>query len=311
MAMILLIGTGAGLVSALLFGVVATMSLLAMLLSYIAPLPILIAALGWNHRSGLVAAIVGSLVCAIFLAPAAGAVFAIAVGAPAWWLAYLALLGRSDAAGNLEWYPLGRLLVWIAATATLITLIGAIALGPSFPDYRNGVEEMIRAMIGSGPTHPDEAEIATLVSLVAAAVPLVAATTFTYMLTINLWIAAYTVRVSDRLPRQWPSIPETLLPREALIIVAFAAIGTAILPGYSGLAATAALGGMGAALSLQGLASIHLATRGNRARPVLLAILYASLLLLSVWVVAVLAIVGALAVALRQRAGAPKPPSSR
>src|SRR4051812_16419246 len=47
----LAIGIGAGLVSALLFGVVITGSPLSMMLSVIAPLPIFIAALGWNHRS--------------------------------------------------------------------------------------------------------------------------------------------------------------------------------------------------------------------------------------------------------------------
>lgn len=308
MATIFLIGSGAGLVSALLFGVVATLSPLGLLLSYVAPLPVLIAALGWNHRSGLVAVLVGALASAVFLSAAAGAVFAVAVGLPAWWLAYLALLGRGDAAGQLEWYPLGRVLLWIAATAALITLIGAVALGPSYEGYRAELETLIRAMIGADvtPALPDETEAERFVSLVAAAVPAVAATTFVYMLTVNLWIAAYTVRLSQRLPRAWPSIPDTLMPREALIALGVAGAGAFVLPDFPGLAAVAVLGGLGAALSLQGLAAIHVATRGNRARPALLALLYLSLLLLSLWVLVVLAIVGIAAVALNPRARAPR-----
>lgn len=305
MAMIFLIGSGAGLVAALLFGAVATVSPLALLLSYLAPLPVLIAALGWNHRSGLAAAAVGSLACALFLAPAAGAVFAIAVALPAWWLAYLALLGRADATGHLEWYPLGRVLLWIAATAALITLIGAIALGPSFGEYRAALEDLIRAMIGAEitPALPQQAEVEQFVGLVAGAVPAVAAMTFVYMLTVNLWIAAFTVRLSQRLPRAWPSIPDTLMPRQTLLITGLACVGVAVLPTFAGLAATAVLGGMAAALSLQGLAAIHVATRGNRARPALLGLLYLSLLLLSVWVLVVLAIVGVVAIAMRQPPG--------
>ncbi|MFL5206734.1 MAG: hypothetical protein ACJ8AR_12815, partial [Microvirga sp.] len=61
----LAIGIGAGVVSALLFGVVITGSPLAMLLSVIAPLPIFIAALGWNHRCGLIAAGSGALAIAL------------------------------------------------------------------------------------------------------------------------------------------------------------------------------------------------------------------------------------------------------
>ncbi|HZB62829.1 MAG TPA: hypothetical protein VE423_09180, partial [Microvirga sp.] len=58
---VLAIGIGAGLASALLFAVVITGSLLAMMLSFIAPLPIFIASLGWNHRCGLLASVSGAI----------------------------------------------------------------------------------------------------------------------------------------------------------------------------------------------------------------------------------------------------------
>lgn len=310
MATIILIGTGAGLVSALLFGVVATMSPLGLLLSYVAPLPVLIAALGWNHRSGLVAALAGALISALFLAPTAGVVFAVAVALPAWWLAYLTLLGRGDENGRIEWYPIGRVLLWMAATATLITVIGALALGPSFADYRSSLEELVRVIISAEltPVLPDDPEMERFINIVVAAVPAVAALTFVYMLAINLWIAASTVRLSQRLPRPWPSIPDMLMPRETLIALGLAGIGVALLPGFAGLAAASVLGALAAALTLQGLAAIHLMTRGNRARPALLALLYLSLLLLSVWMLVVLAAVGVAAVALRGRVTIQQPP---
>ncbi len=53
MMQIVLIGLGAGAASALLFASVASGSLLSLLLFYLAPLPILIAALGWSHWAGL------------------------------------------------------------------------------------------------------------------------------------------------------------------------------------------------------------------------------------------------------------------
>ncbi|MGI6244286.1 MAG: DUF2232 domain-containing protein [Pseudochelatococcus sp.] len=313
MATILLIGTGAGLVSALLFGVVATMSPLGLLLSYVAPLPVLIAALGWNHRTGLVASAAGAAVCAVFLAPSAGAVFAVAVALPAWWLAYLALLGRADDAGRIEWYPLGRLLIWMAGTAALITLIGAIALGPSYGEYRGNLEALIRAVIGAEltPAMPVDADVEQFVGLVTAVVPAIAAMTFVFMLTINLWLAAVTVRVSGRLPRPWPSLPDMLMPRSSLLAAAAATVGAVVLPDYAGLTATSILGALSAAFALQGLAAAHAATRGNRARPALLALLYLSLLLLSVWVLVILAGAGAATVAWKSRpAGKTGPPES-
>ena len=108
--MLPIVGIGAGLVSALLFTVVITGSPLALLLSYVAPLPVFIAALGWNHRAGLVAVASGTLAVTLVLKLSLGLAFAIGAALPAWWIAYLALLARNDDQNNSEWYPLGRLL---------------------------------------------------------------------------------------------------------------------------------------------------------------------------------------------------------
>ena len=54
MTLIVGIGAAAGLVSALLFAVITTGNTIALLLYFVAPLPILLAALGWNHRAGMV-----------------------------------------------------------------------------------------------------------------------------------------------------------------------------------------------------------------------------------------------------------------
>ena len=53
-------GAGCGAVSALLFAVIATSSPLAFPLYLVAPLPILIATLGFTHLAGLSAALVAS-----------------------------------------------------------------------------------------------------------------------------------------------------------------------------------------------------------------------------------------------------------
>ena len=59
----------------------------------LAPIPVLIAALGWNHRSGLVAASSAASPSRWPVA-ASGIGFALGWALPAWWLSYLALLGR-------------------------------------------------------------------------------------------------------------------------------------------------------------------------------------------------------------------------
>ena len=93
------VGAGAGLVSALLIAVVAKATPLALLLFLLAPIPVLIVTLGWDHRAGLVACLTGGLATALALSPIEGIGFAVGTGLPAWWLGYLALLGKTQPSG--------------------------------------------------------------------------------------------------------------------------------------------------------------------------------------------------------------------
>jgi hypothetical protein len=299
----LVVGIGAGLVSALLFGVVITGSPLAMLLSFIAPLPIFIASLGWQHRSGLVASAAGGLAVALALNTTAGLAFALGWAVPAWWLAYLALLGRPSADGSVEWYPLGRLLLWLAGTSALITLIGVVALGEgSHEAYRSNVREAFEAFMrgaappaGDQPQQPNET-----LSVLIEALPFFFALNFVFVLAVNLWLAARTVQISGRLPRPWPFIPATAMPRTSTAFLA-AAIGAGFLGGFVGAAGLALTGALVAAFALQGLAFLHDTSRMRPARGFLLGGVYTLALLMSSVVLPLLAILGLADVALSLR----------
>ena len=60
-----LIGIGAGAAAALLFASVASGSWLSIILFYLAPLPVMIAGLGWSHWSALIAAFTGAVALAL------------------------------------------------------------------------------------------------------------------------------------------------------------------------------------------------------------------------------------------------------
>ena len=99
---------------------VAKATPLALVLYLLAPLPVLIVALGWNHRAGLVGRAdrrrspIGAR-----LSPLGGPRLR-RRHRPAGLVARLSRAPRPPAAdGAVEWYPLGRLLAWIAATAAL------------------------------------------------------------------------------------------------------------------------------------------------------------------------------------------------
>ena len=73
---------GAGLAAALLFAVMAKGTLLAVALAYLAPLPIVIATLGWGLDMGALAAVVAGAVRAGVVDPCPAALFASSI-APA------------------------------------------------------------------------------------------------------------------------------------------------------------------------------------------------------------------------------------
>ena len=90
----ILVGTISGAASALLTLAVASGSTLAMLLFLVVPLPIMLASLAWHHSAGLIGAAAGTAILALTTSWAAARGFALSAALPAWWLAYLALLGR-------------------------------------------------------------------------------------------------------------------------------------------------------------------------------------------------------------------------
>src|SRR5690349_9605017 len=174
-------GIGAGLVSALLTAVIVKATPLAAVLYLLAPIPVLIVSLGWDHRSGLIAALVGGIAIALILSPISGLGFAIITALPAWWLSYLALLGRPGPDGAMEWYPIGRLLAWIAATAALTILAaGLISTGGDYGTFDQNARAVADAFVdtqfttsGSNALDADTRE--ELVSIFARLTPFLSA----------------------------------------------------------------------------------------------------------------------------------------
>src|SRR4029079_15306006 len=138
MIQIVLVGLGAGAATALLFASVASGSPLSVVLFYLAPLPILIAALGWRHWAALIAAVGASASLAAVFGSFFFFAFLIGVGLPAWWLGYLALLARpsADASGALEWYPVGHLVFWAAIISAVLVVIGMLHFGTDEASFR-------------------------------------------------------------------------------------------------------------------------------------------------------------------------------
>jgi hypothetical protein len=294
MMQILLVGSGAGAAAALLFASMASRSVLAFFLLYLSPLPIMIAALGWTHWAGLVAAFtaaaaLGSLFGIVFFAT-----FLLGLAMPAWWLAYLALLARpSHGPSGVEWYPIGRIVLWAALLGAAIASAIALLLIATDQEalrtaLRKALDEFMRGQIlasaAGGTLSEDQRD--RLLDMFLTLLPPAAAMSFLVLNSINLWLAGRVVLVSGRLPRPWPVVSTMSLPLAAPALLAVSAVGTFApnLIGAADLIGTI-FGSLAAPLLMAhlmvGFAVIHAVTAGINARVVILAGMYATFLILS------------------------------
>jgi hypothetical protein len=285
----ILIALAAGCASALMFASIISGALISLALFYLAPLPLMVAALGWGPLSATIGGIAAAIgLGAIFGLPYCIA-FVLTVALPAWWLGHLALLGRTvpagASAGNgaapapqvMEWYPVGRILLWTAGFAALTTMAAMFTLGSDAATITAALRRGLLRVIGvrgpAAPTGSSDQVVDALVTMAPAAAAVVAMMT----LTLNLWLAAKITATSGRLHRPWPDLKSAALPPMTLaaLSLALALCFTGGLLAMLGQIASAALL---MAYALVGFAVLHTLTLAMKSRALWLSAAYAVVL---------------------------------
>jgi hypothetical protein len=323
MVQIVLIGIAAGAAAALLFASVISGSSFSLMLVSIAPLPLLIAALGWSHVAGLIGAVVAAALLAVAIGPSLFLPILIGVGLPAWWLAYLALLARPglarpvlaqpappaqaqsapasahpDAPDTLEWYPIGRLVIWSALLASVVVTVSLIKIGLDVDTIRATLsrifEQIMRIQTGTPATEPLALpglnNPKRLFDVLALVFPPAAAGLATITNLTNLWLAARVVKISGRLTRPWPDLAAIVFPSWATPLLV-AATAASFLPGLTGLVAGILAATMLTAYAALGFAVLHKITGGIFGRGFVLASVYTAVGILG-WPALVMTLLG-------------------
>jgi hypothetical protein len=299
MVQVVLIGLSAGAATALLFASVASGSALSVPLFYLAPLPILIAAMGWSHWAALIAAVIAAAGIAAVFGAWFFIAFLIGIGLPAWWLGYLALLARPAAdPGKLEWYPVGHLVFWAAIIGAVIVIAGILTLGSDLDSFRNalrtGLERMLnmqsRAPSGPGGAAQRLPEPSRLIEVLVAVLPPAAAVLAAITNVVNLWLAERVVKVSGRLRRPPSDLAAMQFPGYAPALTA-AAVAASFLPGIVGISAGVLSASLLMAYAILGFAVLHMITRGMSTRPFTLGGVYAAVFVFG-WPVLVVSLLG-------------------
>jgi hypothetical protein len=300
-----MIAIGAGAAAALLFASLTTGSMLSVILFYLAPLPVMIAGLGWSHWAALIAGAFGSLAVATVFGGMLFLTFLVGIGLPAWWLCYLSALARPVPAAveggqpTLEWYPAGRLVLWAALAGALFAILVSLsmanfALGADA--FRSALGAAFSQLFGfkagaDGATAlPGLRNPARFVELLVTVVPPGAAVAATATNLFNLWIAGRVVKFSGRLARPWPDIPAMTFPPLAAAGLA-AAVGLSLTGGMLAILASIVGAALVMAYGVLGFAVLHAITRGQSSRPFLIGGVYASVLVFG-WPLLLLSLLG-------------------
>ena len=155
--------------------------------------------------------------------------FVITVALPAWWLGHLALLGRplpGAVSGNgsappapprLEWYPVGRILLWIAGFAALTTIAALLTLGTDAATITERAAPRPAADSGRRAIRHRQATSSAWSMRWLSIAPAAAAIVAMMTLTLNLWLAGKITATSGRLHRSWPDLKSTELPPMTLV----------------------------------------------------------------------------------------------
>ncbi len=281
MKQIVLIGLGAGAAAALLFASVLSGSALSIILFYLAPLPILIAGIGWSHWSALIAALAAAASLAMIFGGFFFVAFSIGIGLPAWWLSYLTLLARpAPNTTDVEWYPAGRVVVWAAIFGALVVVATIPNFGWSIESFnatlRSALEKLFRAQLRTPAGTPLEipgADTKRLLDFLVIVTPLGIAVVSTVINLANVWLAARIVRISGRLRRPWPALPQMQFAAYTPMLLAFAVAGS-FLSGMAGLIASIVAVALFTAYAALGFAVLHSVTAGIGARPMILGVAY-------------------------------------
>jgi hypothetical protein len=286
----------------LLFASVTSGTLLSIPLFYLAPLPIMIAGLGWSYWAALTAALTGALALGVIF----GAVFVFAflagAGVPGWWLAYLAMLARPAGGheGPLEWYPTGRVVAWAAILAALLVVVAIPNLGTDGESFRAGLHDalarMLRVQTGAPAdtplTLPGGTDPERFINFLVSVIPATAAVLATLTNLFNLWLAGRVVKFSGRLTRPWPQISAMRFP-PMLTAALVLAIALSFADGLIGVVGSIFSASLLMAYGALGFAVLHSITQGMNSRPFLLAGTYLVVLMIG-WLVLALCLLGVL-----------------
>lgn len=323
-----LIAAAAGLVAAVLFLPYVSGSPLGLFLFILSPLPIVMIALGWGLSFSIISSATAVFLLS-FINSILGISFFLFFCLPVLILSHYFYLSRpvstpvpatppaqsapdlsdetqnnatnltnaSNQLNTVEWYPLGRLIVWLSAIVGVLCIILLLQIGSDYQTYFQRIQEYWDQFYAGvfkqiAPAELTESDVNTIILQIALSLPGAMAFLLFFLVGFNFWLGAKIIHMSERLKRPWPDFSTIDYPN--IYVVAFAAtlLGTILLPlSFAKLISLAFFGAVSSAYFVLGLVVIHVILRGSQFRLFALFTLYFLLLILQ-WLALLVVIIG-------------------
>lgn len=274
-----LLSIGAGLTSALLYGgVISTNGWggtpASLILVYFAQLPLMLIGLSFGSASGIIAGATG--IIALFVAGGAiiSGSFALGSAFPSVLVSRQALLSRSSADGQTEWYPLGAVLAWLVLWGAAVTSVILLLLFSQQDDFPATLQVALSSTLQKMAPQLSDVDRHSLATTVSQILPGITALSWLAMTVVNACLAQAIAKKLGLNMRQNSDISTLQLPRWLLIALAASAL-LGLLGSSIGYIAQNLLLVFLLPLFLVGLAVIHVFARQRQnLRPLILGISY-------------------------------------
>lgn len=300
----LIIGSLAGIASALL--VLTTVSgPLSFVLGYLVALPLFFVGLTHGVTAVGIAGAVGTLISAVNGLLIAG-IYLVTFAAPVALVVRQALLARpaaeaatgestaADVSNGLEWYPVGRLMLWLIGWS--LGLFGIALLLSA--DREGGLQDMLKEPLAqflkaiSQDQVKSEDDLIGMATNLAKLIPAAFGISWLVMMTINGTLAQGMASLLKQNRRPTPIYRSFTLSRSLAVALVAALVAAAVLPGD-----VAFIGGTVAAILafpffLQGLAVVHGLAAKASLPGLVLAVFYAALVVAGALVGVLVVILG-------------------
>ncbi len=286
-----------GVAAAVIFAVVSRGGLGALMMALVAPLPIMIVAMGFGVVHGATTALLATVILSFWPHPVIGMIYAMLVALPAWTAAYAASgapRSRRDViqSNHAAWGVLAP--AAIVATAVVAWIIVSTINFGSFDAALSEIQARVFLALEELAKRQDiqgKFDAKELSGHIARAIPAAVASYAVLIHAANLWLGARIAQGSQLLTRPWPDIANELrFPR---IVGGVFASGMALsfFDGPSGAIGLVLTSVTGLLMAFQGLAVIHVYLRGSKSSVLTLSIIYFVLGLLG-WPLVIFTLLG-------------------